>query len=82
MDFFTKAFESMDEAARESFYRTVFLCDRSAYAAELRTEYYRTQLRSMGENVRIKLHFGTNVCRRVNSLNYVVVRLVAISGSF
>ena len=53
MDFFTKAFESMDEAARESFYRTVFLCDRSAYAAELRTEYYRTQLRSMGENVRI-----------------------------
>lgn len=55
--FFTKAFENMDEAARESFYKTVFLQDDSEYAARLRCEYYRTQLKFMGKNVKI----GRNV---------------------
>ena len=52
-DFFTKAFLEMDDAARESFYRTVILNDPSEYAAEKRVEYYKTVLRSMGENVKI-----------------------------
>lgn len=53
MSFFTEAFEKMDETARESFYRTVFLNDPSEYAQTVRTEYYRSVLRSMGEDVRI-----------------------------
>ena len=53
MDFFTKAYEEMDAEARESFYKTVFFLDRSEYAAKVRADYYRTCLRSMGENVKI-----------------------------
>ncbi|MBR2950939.1 MAG: hypothetical protein IKC46_13975 [Lachnospiraceae bacterium] len=56
-DFFSKAFENMNAAERESFYKTVFLQDDSEYAAKLRCEYYRTQFKSMGENVSI----GRNV---------------------
>jgi len=56
-DFFSKAFENMNAAERESFYKTVFLQDESEYAAKLRCEYYRTQFKSMGENVSI----GRNV---------------------
>lgn len=56
-DFFTKAFENMNAAERESFYKTVFLQDDSEYAAKLRCEYYRTQLKSVGKNVLI----GKNV---------------------
>lgn len=56
-NFFTRAFENMDEADRESFYKTVFLQGDSAYAAKLRCEYYRGLLKSMGENVSI----GKNV---------------------
>ena len=51
--FFTEAFEKLNDAERESFYRTVILQDRSEYAAKLREEYYRTKLKHMGENVRI-----------------------------
>ena len=53
MSFFTEAFEKMDETARESFFRTVFLNDPSEYATAVRTAYYRSVLRSMGEDVRI-----------------------------
>lgn len=53
MSFFTDAFEKMDETARESFYRTVFMNDPSEYAQAVRTEYYRGVLREMGENVKI-----------------------------
>jgi len=56
-DFFSKAFENMNAAERESFYKTVFLQAESEYAAKLRCEYYRTQFKSMGENVSI----GRNV---------------------
>ena len=50
-DFFAKAFENHPD--KESFYRTVFLQDTSAYAAAVRVEYYKTQLKYMGDNVRI-----------------------------
>ncbi len=52
-NFFTKTFEDMSEHDRESFYKTVFLNDRSEYAACKRVEYYKQTLRHMGENVRI-----------------------------
>ena len=55
--FFTQAFETMSEDDRESFYKTVFLQDDSDFAAKLRCDYYRTQLKHMGENVKI----GRNV---------------------
>jgi acetyltransferase-like isoleucine patch superfamily enzyme len=53
MGFFSRAFENMSEEDRESFYRTVFMNDSSAYAQKLRNEYYRTCLGFMGENVNI-----------------------------
>lgn len=52
-NFFTKTFENMSERDRESFYKTVFLNDRSEYAARKREEYYKRVLRHMGKNVRI-----------------------------
>lgn len=51
--FFTEAFEKMDDEARESFYKTVFLNDDSEYAAKIRLSYYKTKLKHMGENVHI-----------------------------
>ena len=51
--FFTEAFEKMDDEARESFYKTVFLNDDSEYAAKVRNDYYKTKLKNMGENVQI-----------------------------
>lgn len=51
--FFQDAFKNMDEESRESFYRTIFMQDPSPYAAELRTEYYKTQFKHMGNNVKI-----------------------------
>jgi acetyltransferase-like isoleucine patch superfamily enzyme len=51
--FFTEAFEKMDDEARESFYKTVFLNDDSEYAAKVRKDYYKTKLKHMGENVQI-----------------------------
>lgn len=53
MGYFTECFDKMDEAAKESFYKTVLMNDPSEYAERARTEYYRSVLRSMGENVRI-----------------------------
>lgn len=53
MGMFTDAFMNMDEAAKESFYKTVFLNDPSEYAQKLRTEYYKSVLKHMGENVKI-----------------------------
>ncbi len=52
-NFFTNAFNNMDDEAKESFYKTVFMNDDSEYAAKLRVEYYRTKFKSMGENVTI-----------------------------
>lgn len=52
-NFFTNAFNNMDDESRESFYKTVFMNDDSEYAAKLRLEYYRTKFKSMGENVYI-----------------------------
>ena len=57
MGMFTEAFENMDEQARESFYKTVFLNDPSDYAAKVRHDYYKSVLKHMGENVQI----GTGV---------------------
>ena len=51
--FFTKAFQEMNEEAKESFYRTVLLQDTSEYAQKKRNEYYKKVLKHMGENVRI-----------------------------
>ncbi len=51
--YFTNAFENMDEASKESFYKTVFMNDDSEYAAKLRIEYYKSKFKSMGENVTI-----------------------------
>ncbi len=51
--FFTEAFEKMNDEARESFYKTVFLNDDSEYAAKVRNDYYKTKLKHMGENVQI-----------------------------
>lgn len=51
--FFTRAFENMDDEAKESFYKTVFLNDDSEYAAKVRLCYYKTKLKHMGENVTI-----------------------------
>lgn len=53
MGMFTDAFVNMDEAAKESFYKTVFLHDPSDYAAKVRHDYYRSVLKHMGENVKI-----------------------------
>ncbi len=50
-NFFTNAFNNMDEESRESFYKTVFMNDDSEYAAKLRLQYYKTKFKSMGENV-------------------------------
>ena len=52
-NFFTNAFNNMDDESRESFYKTVFMNDDSEYAAKLRLQYYKTKFKSMGENVSI-----------------------------
>ena len=57
MGLFTDAFMNMDEEAKESFYKTVFLNDPSDYAAKVRHDYYKSVLGYMGENVKI----GTGV---------------------
>ena len=55
--FFQDAFRNMNEEQRENFYKTVFMHDDSAYAAQQRQEYYAGQLKHMGENV----YIGANV---------------------
>lgn len=53
MGFFTEAYENMTPEQKENFYKTVFMNDDSDYAAQLRVEYYRTQLRAAGKNLKI-----------------------------
>lgn len=67
MNFFTEAFNSMNEKDKESFYKTVFLNDTSEYAAEIRKQYYKKTLKKMGENVKI----GAGV-KIVNPQNIVI----------
>lgn len=55
--FFTKAFASMSDADKESFYKTVIMQDHGEYAGKLRQEYYAGVLKHMGSNVTI----GANV---------------------
>ena len=70
-NFFTDAFNNMNDEAKESFYKAVFMNDDSEYAAKLRVEYYRTKFKSMGENVTIGKgvkDIGTNAFYGCNSL--------------
>ncbi len=70
--FFSNAFENMSVEEREAYHRTIFMFMNTAQAAELRREYYRKRLRSMGENVHIgcgvtlfnpqNITLGDNVC--------------------
>ena len=61
MGYFTDAFNQADpetkEALQERMYEQLFLNDPSPYAAQVRLEYYRGQLKSMGKDCRI----GRNV---------------------
>ena len=50
-DFFSRAYENHPD--KESLYRALFMMDDSEYGAQMRVEYYRTQLKHMGENVKI-----------------------------
>lgn len=52
-NFFTKAFENLSACDKEEFYKSVFMNMRGETGYKLRADYYRTQLKSMGENVRI-----------------------------
>ena len=56
-DFFEKAYLNMDEVAKESFYKTVFMMDDSEYAKKVRLDYYKSVLKYLGECVKI----GRNV---------------------
>ncbi len=50
-DFFTKAFESIEN--KEDFYKSIVMNTRSEEAEILRTKYYAGEFKSMGENVKI-----------------------------
>lgn len=52
-NFFENAFKNADEESRESFFKTLLMNDDSEYARKIRTEYYKTKFKSMGENVYI-----------------------------
>lgn len=52
-NFFQTKFNGMDNESRESFIKTVFMNDDSEYAMRVRLEYYKTKLKSMGDNVYI-----------------------------
>ena len=49
--FFAKAFDAHPN--RESLYKALFLMDESPYGEKVRVEYYRSQMKHMGEDVRI-----------------------------
>ena len=51
MGFFEESFNKMSEKDKESFYKTVFLHDTSETAQKVRTEYYKTVMKKMGDNV-------------------------------
>ena len=55
--FFTKAFNNLTDEEKESFFRSVFMSDSSEYAERLRNQYYASEFKSMGNNVKI----GANV---------------------
>ena len=52
-NFFSKAYENLSADDKEEFYKSVFMNMRGETGYKLRADYYRTQLKSMGENVRI-----------------------------
>lgn len=52
-NFFENAFRNMNQCDKESFYKTIFMQDDSAYAANLRAEYYRGQFKSCGKNLQV-----------------------------
>lgn len=52
-NFFENAFKNADNESRESFFKTLIMNDDSEYARKIRTEYYKTKFKSMGENVYI-----------------------------
>lgn len=86
MGFFTEAFNNMNEADRESFYKTVFMNDPSEYAKKARLEYYRRTLKSMGENVTIgvgvKIENPELVSIGDNALICDDVTIIARPGSY
>lgn len=53
MGFFKDIYENMTEEQKESFCKTVIMNDEAEYAAKARVDYYRTQFKSMGENVTV-----------------------------
>ncbi|MBE7026703.1 MAG: hypothetical protein E7410_03975 [Ruminococcaceae bacterium] len=53
-NFFTKAFENAPADAKESMYKDLILNNDSPYCTELRNQYYKKVLKSMGENVIIE----------------------------
>jgi acetyltransferase-like isoleucine patch superfamily enzyme len=56
-NYFTKLFENLTPEQKESFYKTVVMNDPSEYAQKARDEYYKSVLKSMGENT----HIGVGV---------------------
>jgi len=69
---FTDTFNNLPPDEREAYHRAVFMNMDTPAAAELRCQYYATQLRHMGANVRIgcgvkienpqRISLGDNVC--------------------
>ncbi len=57
MGFFENAVKNSPDEAKESFYKTLIMNDDSEYSEKIRLEYYKTQFKSMGENV----HIGKSV---------------------
>lgn len=55
--FFTEAYDKASQEDKESLYKTLFMLDDSEYARRVRTEYYKSVLKYMGENV----YIGRNV---------------------
>lgn len=53
MNYFEDAYKKMNAQELESFYKSVIMNDPSDYAEKVRTEYYRTKMKNMGENVKI-----------------------------
>ena len=51
--FFSEKYDNMNENEREDLLKVLFMNSDSDYSAEIRTEYYSKQLKSMGENVKI-----------------------------
>jgi len=52
-NFFTKIFKQLSTEELENYHRTVFMYMDTPFAMEKRIEYYRTQLRCIGKNIKI-----------------------------